>query len=71
MHSSTITIGAPTGPCDLTIILEMTILADCGGSLYIKFVHLVSALFDHYHWHPYRAVHFNDHPHTKEDVYKS
>ena len=71
MHSLTITISASTGPYDITIILEMTDLADCGRSLYIEFVHLVGALFDYYHWHPCRAVCFNDHPRTKEDIHKS
>ena len=50
--SLTTTIGVRTGPHVLTIVLEMTVLANGGGSLYIKFVHLVGALSDHYHRRP-------------------
>ena len=66
MPSLTIIIGTRTGPYVLTVILEMTDPADCGGSLYIKFVHLIDALSDHHHRHPYRAVRFNGRPRTKE-----
>ena len=41
-----------------------------GGSLYIKIVHLVGALTDHYHRQPYRAVRFNDRPRIKENIHK-
>ena len=71
MPSLTITIGTPTGPYVLTVILEMTDLADCRRSLYIKFVHLVDALFDHYHRQPYRAVCFNGHPRIEENIHTS
>ena len=50
---------------------EMTVLANCGGSLYIEAAHMVGALFDHYHQRPYRAVRFNDHSRTEEDIRKS
>ena len=71
MLSLTITIGTTTGPYVLTIVLEMTILANGGRSLYIKFVHLVGALSDHYHRRPYRAVRFDGRPRTKENIHKS
>ena len=58
MLSLTITIGAPTGPHILTVILEMTIVANREHSSYIKSVHLIDALSDHYHRRPYRAVRF-------------
>ena len=52
-------------------VLEMTVLANGGRSLYIKFVHLVGVLSDHYHRRPYRAVRFNGRPGTKENIHKS
>ena len=58
MPSLTIAVGTSTRPHVLTVILEMTDLAGCGGSMYIKIVHLVDALSDHYHRQPYRAVRF-------------
>ena len=58
MPSLTIAVGTSTRPHVLTVILEMTDLADGGGSMHIKFVHLVGALSDHYHRQPYRAVRF-------------
>ena len=53
-----LTIGAPTGPRLLTVILEMTVLANRERSSYIKSVHLIDALSDHYHRRPYRALRF-------------
>ena len=49
----------------------MTVLANGGRSLYIKFVHLVGVLSDRYHRRPYRAVRFNDRPRTKENIHTS
>ena len=53
-----LTIGAPTGPRVLMVILEMTVLANRERSSYIKSVYLIDALSDHYHRRPYRAVRF-------------
>ena len=58
MLSLTTTIGAPTGPHVLTVILKMTILANRERSWYVKSVHLIDALSDHYHRRPYREVRF-------------
>ena len=70
MPSLTIAVGTSPRPHVLTVILEMTDLADCGGPLYIKSVHLIDALSDYYHRRPYRAVRFNDRPHIKENIHK-
>ena len=61
------TIAMPT----IAMRALKTVLANCGGSLYIEAVHMVGALFDHYHQRPYRAVRFNDHSRTEEDIHKS
>ena len=47
----------------------MTVLANQEHSWYIKSVHLIDALSDHYHRRPYRAVRFNNRPRIKENIY--